>query len=104
MSFDAHRHGQRFAIDEERRESRFREIACYVTAALNIAALLTIWLFFDFSGGWKLWFYPLMAMVLVAQAQFCARDRRKAEQRLRDWDRTVGNAVSNLFDADVNDR
>jgi hypothetical protein len=99
MSFETHLHGPRFAIEEERREIRFREMACYGLASLSLSTWLLYWVFFAFTKSWEIWLFPLIAMICIAQAQFIACDRRKAEQRLRDWDKTVESAFLDLFPA-----
>lgn len=57
MSFETHLHGPRFAIEEKRREIRFREMACYGFAALNLSAWLLYWVFFSFNESWEIWFF-----------------------------------------------
>ncbi len=104
MSFETHLHGPRFAIEEERREIRFREMACYGFAALDISAWSLYWVFFSFNENWEIWLFPLIAVICIAQAQFIARDRRKAEQRLRVLDKTVERAISDLFPANDENR
>ncbi len=99
MSFEIHLHGPLFAIEEERREIRFREMACYGLAALSLSTWLLYWVFFAFNEGWEICLFPLITMICIAQAQFIARDWRKAELRLRDWDKTVERAISELFPA-----